>query len=89
MRESINNPCFPTSKRIFVLYSFPQREVELQQATSHWDERKSGREEITLSAFLCERVDVTASSRLTPCAPFVSGCSYKTAHFVTILHECL
>lgn len=42
LREGINNPCFPTSKRISVLYSLPQREVELQQATSHWDERKSG-----------------------------------------------
>lgn len=71
MRESINNPCFPTSKRIFVLYSLQQREVELQQATSHWDERKRGREEITLSAFLCEHVDVTASSRLTAGAPFL------------------
>lgn len=71
MRESINNPYFPTSKRIFVLYSLPQREVELQQATSHWDERERGREEITLSAFLCEHADVTASSRLTACAPFL------------------
>lgn len=47
------------------------KEVELQQATSHWDERERGREEITLSAFLCEHVDVTASSRLTACAPFL------------------
>lgn len=87
MRESINNPCFQHLKEYL---SFIASHKEKWNCSKLPLTGMRGREEITMSAFLCEHADVTASSRLTACAPFfVLSVHIKTAHSVTVLLECL